>query len=136
MTKPDDDVLSDIYAWVVMQHGLPEEDIPLMAKELGFSDDECRHALTALIDRHVLVPDPGGLVAASPEVAIAALVGPREGAHRQAEIDLLTERGRTTRLRSQLAALKPVYSGPQHHGASNSVDVLEDKFAVAHSSRI
>lgn len=128
--QPNDDVLSGVYAWAVAQHGVSQDDIRCIGRELGYEDEVCRRAVAVLVERHVLVPGPDGLVAASPEVAIAALVGPRESAHRQAEADLLDERGRTTRLRARIAALTPVYRDPRHEGAAAGVDVLEDKFAV------
>lgn len=130
MGSIDDALLSDVYAWAVAQRRVSMEEIPCLARELGCGEDECRQAVTELVDRHLLTPDTDGLVAASPEVAIAALVCPRESEHRQAEIDLMAERGRTAQLRSRLAALKPVYADPRHQGAAAGVDVLDDKFAV------
>jgi DNA-binding CsgD family transcriptional regulator len=130
MRSSDHDILADVYAWAVARLRISPDDIPLIAREVGCSADECRDVVAELTSRHVLTTGPDGLVPASPEVAIATLVGPREGAHRQAEIDLAAERDRTAQLRSRLAALTSVYLEPRHLTASSGVDVLEDKFAV------
>lgn len=130
MPSNDDDVLPDIYAWAVAQRRVSHDEVPRIARDLGYGEARCRQALTELIDRHVLVPGPEGFVAASPEVAIAVLVGPRESAHRRAETELTAERGRTAQLRTRLAELTPLFADRGQTGSSNSVDVLADKFAV------
>ncbi|MFC1411919.1 LuxR family transcriptional regulator [Streptacidiphilus sp. N1-12] len=130
MMHTQDDVLSDVYAWAAAQGRCVTDDIPSIARELGCGEDECRDAVAALIDRHVLVPGPDGLTAVSPAVATAALVGPRESANRQAESDLAAERARTERLRSRIAAVTAHYRDPHASRTSSGVDVLEDKFAV------
>ncbi|WP_327064452.1 LuxR C-terminal-related transcriptional regulator [Kitasatospora sp. NBC_01250] len=126
----DEDVVSDVYAWVVAQRRPSEQDLTRVGREVGCGDEAARAAVAALVERHVLVVGAQGVVAASPEVAIAALVGPRESAHRRAEADLAAERERTVRLRSRLAALKPTYADPLHLERSGGVDVLTDMFAV------
>ena len=135
MSEPDgtghpDDLLASVYAWVVAERGLAQGGVAAMAAELGHSEPACREAVEALMERHILVDDGAGVVAASPDVAIAALVGPREAAHRQAELDLMAERGRTAQLRTRLAALAPVYSDQLRANGSPGVDTIEDMFAV------
>ncbi|MEZ0114722.1 DNA-binding CsgD family transcriptional regulator/DNA-binding Lrp family transcriptional regulator [Catenulispora sp. EB89] len=129
-TGPGEDALAAVYAWVVAERRPADGDLPRMAADLGHSEAECRRAVAILEERHVLIRDGGTVAAASPDVAIAALVGPRESAHRQAESELLAERDRTDRLRARLAALAPVYSTLVREGGSPGVDVIEDMHAV------
>ncbi|MEY9863150.1 DNA-binding CsgD family transcriptional regulator [Catenulispora sp. GAS73] len=129
-TGPGEDVLAAVYAWVVAERRPADGDLPRMAADLGHGEAECRRAVAILEERHVLIRDGATVAAASPDVAIAALVGPRESAHRQAESELLAERGRTDRLRARLAALAPVYSTIVREGASPGVDVIDDMHAV------
>lgn len=129
-TGQGEEVLAAVYAWVVAERRPGEADLARLPAEVGHGEPECRAALELLQERHVLVRDGEALAAASPEVAIAALVGPRESAHRRAEMDLLAERGRTDLLRARLAALTPVYSELERADGSPGVDVIEDMHAV------
>ncbi|MEY9890077.1 DNA-binding CsgD family transcriptional regulator [Catenulispora sp. MAP5-51] len=129
-TGQGEDVLASVYAWVVAERRRDDADVPRMAAELGHSVADCERALAYLEERHVLIRDGASIRAASPDVAVAALVGPRESAHRQAELDLLDDRARTDRLRARLAALAPAYSELARAGGSPGVDVIEDMHAV------
>ncbi|MFD0639363.1 hypothetical protein ACFQ9X_55085 [Catenulispora yoronensis] len=119
-----------MYAWTVAERRLVEGSTAAMAEELGCAEKECQDAVDVLLARHVLIAGPAGVVAASPDVAIAALVGPRESAHREVEQELMAERGRTAQLRARLAALAPVYSDHVREGATNGVDTITDMHAV------
>lgn len=121
--------MAAVYAWVVAERRLAG-GVAALAAEVGRDERDCREAVDALLARHVLIDGPAGVVAASPDVAIAALVGPRENAHRRAEMDLMTERSATAQLRTRLAALAPVYSDQLREGASGGVDTITDMHAV------
>lgn len=125
-----EDVLAAVYAWVLGECRPTDADLPRMAADLGYSRAECAQVVEVLLARHILVRDGAAFCAASPDVAIAAMVGPRESAHRQAELDLLAERARTDRLRARLAALAPVYSDLARDRGLPGVDVIEDMHAV------
>jgi DNA-binding CsgD family transcriptional regulator len=125
-----EDVLAAVYAWVVAERRLADADLARLVADLGLPAADCGQAIAFLEERHVLVRDGDTVTAASPDVAIAALVGPRESAHREAELTLLDERGRLDRLRARLSALTPVYSDLTRDGGTPGVDVIEDMHAV------
>jgi hypothetical protein len=129
-TGHDDEILATVYAWVVAERRLTGDGLPAMAREIGREEGSCQEAVDVLVARHVLVDGPAGLVAASPDIAVAALVGPRENAHRQAELELMAERGRTAQLRTRIAALAPVYSEQLRGKTPAGVDTVEDMHAV------
>ncbi|MFC1420229.1 helix-turn-helix transcriptional regulator [Streptacidiphilus cavernicola] len=126
----NDTVLPDVYAWAVAQRHITPDDVPRMADELGHDAAVCHAALTELTRRHVLLPDGDGYLAASPDLAITALVGPRESAHRETERQLAAAREQTSHLRHRLTELTPLYLDRNQHGTAPGIDALTDKFAV------
>ncbi|GAA1958186.1 LuxR family transcriptional regulator [Catenulispora subtropica] len=129
-TGHDEDLLASVYAWIVAERRLVDGGVAAMAEQFGCGERECQEAVDALLARHILIAGPEGVVAASPDVAIAALVGPRENAHREAELELMAERGRTAQLRTRLAALAPVYSDQLREGGVAGIDTIADMHAV------
>jgi DNA-binding CsgD family transcriptional regulator len=116
--------LAELYRWVLLHHGLVDTAArAAVAEATGSSPQEVAAGLATLVSLRLLRPSPnrpGVLLAASPDVAIAELVGP-------IETEIRDRQRRADTLKSELSTLHRFYSeSSRGRDAREAFDVVDD----------